>query len=129
LSVEEAPPAIAHGLAVKELITGRPAAGDGAETTTWVVAVALPASLVAIRVYVVVAAGDTAMVPSRATSPIAWSMLTVVAPETLQLSVEEAPEEIVPGLAPKEPTTGALAASPETVTPLRTSSDQSPLLS
>jgi hypothetical protein len=104
LKVAGLPTVIPEGLAVKELTTGRPADDDGApETMTWAVAVVLlPAALVAVRVYTVVALGITALLPVKATLPIPWSMLTVLAPETLQLSVEDSPAEMLSGLASKE---------------------------
>jgi hypothetical protein len=71
------------------------------------VAVALtPAALDAVSVYTVVVPGITALLPVNATLPIPWSMLIFVAPVTLQLSVEDAPAEILAGLAPKELMTG-----------------------
>ena len=54
-----------------------------------------------------VAAGATALEPVVPTLPIAWSMLTVVAPETFQLSVEVWPETMLPGFASKEFITGS----------------------
>jgi hypothetical protein len=53
LKVAELPVVIVPGLAVKESITGAPADGTGADapvTITWVVAVTLPAGLMALRV-------------------------------------------------------------------------------
>ena len=52
--------------------------------------------------------GATALGPVRATLPIPWSMLTAVAPVTVQLSVEDSPAEIFDGLALKELMTGSL---------------------
>jgi hypothetical protein len=46
--------------------------------------------------------GITTLLPLSATLPMPWSILTVVAPETLQLSVDDSPAEIVGGLAPNE---------------------------
>jgi len=54
----------------------------------------------------VVAPGITALLPVKATLPIPWSMLAVVAPATLQLSVEDAPAVILAGLALNELMTG-----------------------
>ena len=75
--------------------------------------------------------GDTPTLPTVATLPISWSILTVLAPETSQLSVVAPPEAMIPGLVAKEFITGAsaIASAIETETRLRTSSDQSPLLS
>lgn len=67
----------------------------------------LPDALLAIRVYVVVDEGDIDIVPFKPMFPIPWFMLTVVAPEIFQLSVEEAPWVILGGLAVKEPMIGA----------------------
>jgi hypothetical protein len=53
-----------------------------------------------------VALGATALVPVRATLPIPWSMLTDLAPEVFQFSVEDSPVEILEGLASKELITG-----------------------
>jgi hypothetical protein len=53
LKVAEFPAVIVPGLAVKEFMTGEPADGTGADaavTITCVVAVTLPAELVALRV-------------------------------------------------------------------------------
>jgi hypothetical protein len=50
----------------------------------------------------VVAAGATALVPVKATLPIPWSILTMVAPETLQLRFDVSPTEILDGEALKE---------------------------
>jgi hypothetical protein len=50
----------------------------------------------------VVALGITALLPDKATLPIPWSILTVVAPVTLQLSVEDSPAAMLGGLALKE---------------------------
>jgi hypothetical protein len=79
------------------------------ETMTCAVAVVLiPEALAAVNVYTVVAAGITTLLPAKATLPIPWSMLIVVAPVTLQLSVEDAPAEILAGLAPNELMTGCV---------------------
>ena len=73
------------------------------ETMTCAVAVTLvPVALDAVRVYTVVADGITTLLPDKATLPIPWSILTVDAPVTVQLSVEDPPDEMVGGLAPKE---------------------------
>jgi hypothetical protein len=49
-----------------------------------------------------VALGITTLLPDKATLPMPWSMLTAVAPTTLQLSVEESPLAMLGGLAPNE---------------------------
>jgi hypothetical protein len=61
----------------------------------------------------VVALGITALLPVKATLPIPWSILTVVAPDTFQVSVEDPPAEMLGGLASKEFMTGGW---PEVVT-------------
>ena len=71
-------------------------------TKTWAVAVAVPAELEAVKVYTVVAEGITTLLPVKATLPIPWSILTVLAPETDQLSVEDSPAAMFGGLAPNE---------------------------
>jgi len=99
------------GLAVKELINGRPVGVGGGVvpvTTTCVVAFTLPVELEAVRVYTVVVVGDTALVPDRATLPMPWSILTEVAPVTVQSSSADCPDEIFDGLALKELITGWL---------------------
>jgi len=50
----------------------------------------------------VVVGGITILLPDRATLPIPWSILTVDAPVTVQLRVEDSPAEMVGGLAPNE---------------------------
>src|SRR5680860_892762 len=77
-------------------------------TATVVVAVTLPAVLVAVSVYAVVVVGFTAVVPVKATLPMALSMVTLVASVTLQLKVELSPAVIVVGLAEKELIMGAV---------------------
>jgi hypothetical protein len=54
----------------------------------------------------VVTLGITALLPVKATLPIPWSILTLLAPDTFHLSVEDPPEEIVDGSASKELMTG-----------------------
>ena len=66
------------------------------------VATAEPDVLLAVSVNVVVAEGDSDIVPFKATFPIPWFMLAVEAPEIFQLSVEEAPWVMLVGLAVKE---------------------------
>jgi hypothetical protein len=61
-----------------------------------------PAVLKAVKVYTLVAPGITTLVPVKATLPIPWSILTVVAPVTFQLRVEDSPGAMVAGLEPKE---------------------------
>lgn len=69
----------------------------------------LPAALEAVRMYVTVLSGVTTLVPVKATSPISRFIRTTAASETFQLSVEESPEVILPGLASKELMTGFAA--------------------
>jgi hypothetical protein len=109
LKVEDAPAVMLPGDALNELIAGIPVvegAVDGAVlvpvpvpwTVTCVEAVVLPVALVAVRIYVVVAAGATALIPLTATFPIPLSRLTLFAPVTVQLSVV-----LPPGLMLAEP--------------------------
>ena len=63
------------------------------------VAVAVPPSPLAVRVYVVDELGDTDRDPLVLTSPIPWSMETLVAPVVVQDNVEDWPLSIVVGLA------------------------------
>jgi hypothetical protein len=56
---------------------------------------------------VVVAEGVTVELPAAETEPIPWSMINAVALDTLQLSMEELPDEMVVGLAANEFTVGA----------------------
>jgi hypothetical protein len=65
-----------------------------------------PTVLVAVRLYMVVAAGLTAIVPLAATVPIPLSILTLVAPTTFQLKVLVCPLLIVDGIAVKLRTVG-----------------------
>ena len=70
--------------------------------------------------------GDTTLVPVKATSPIPRFMRTAVAPKTFQLSVEDFPEAILPGLASKESITGvppvvAVPAQPTVIIKMTTS--------
>ncbi|MBA7582403.1 hypothetical protein ES708_24331 [subsurface metagenome] len=50
--------------------------------------------------------GDTDCVPLLSTSPIPWSMVTVVAPVTLQDKVADSPDMISVGLALNSVMTG-----------------------
>jgi len=105
LSVLLEPAAMLAGLAVKELMAGLPCAGV---TVTVSVEVTEPAVLLAVSVYVVVAAGLTLIEPLAAVDvnvPGAIAML--VAPETDQLRVLLDPEAMPEGLAAKEPICGA----------------------
>jgi hypothetical protein len=86
---------------------------------TSVVAVLLPAALLAVSVKVVVTAGKTMLLPAEPTAPTPWSMVTDVAFDTLQLKVVELPRLIVDGLAMKELITGkpaSVGVAPETIT-------------
>jgi hypothetical protein len=73
--------------------------------------------------------GDTTLVPLKATLPIAGFIVTLVQPETFQLSVEDPPGLILPGLASKEFTTGWLTPLGTTITVAKTCFDHSPLSS
>jgi hypothetical protein len=126
LKVEDAPAVMLPGDAPNELIAGVPAdegvvdwvvpvADDeedvaAPDTATWVEAVVLPAALEAVRIYTVVAAGATALIPLTATFPIPLSRLTLFAPVTVQLSVVLAPGPMLAGLALNEVITGGLFA-------------------
>jgi hypothetical protein len=103
LKIEDAPAVMLPGDALNELMAGVPddegeadwvvpAAEDEEDgvvpdTATCVEAVVLPAALEAVRIYTVVAAGATALVPLTAMFPIPLSRLTLFAPVTVQLSV------------------------------------------
>lgn len=94
--LDDAPDEMVSGLALNALITGEPVPAGvegvlGPETITCVVAVELPAGPEAVRTYVVLDAGAIALVPLSATFPIPLSIVTVVAPVTLQLRVELPP--------------------------------------
>ncbi len=112
LSVDELPDEMLLGLAPNELITGMPELDGGVlgklepEIITCVVAVVLPEELEAVSVYNVLVEGTTALVPLTATFPIPLSMLTLVAPVTLQVRVAALPAEILAGSALKEFITG-----------------------
>jgi hypothetical protein len=54
----------------------------------------------------VVALGITALLPLKATLPIPWSILTLVAPDTSHVSVEDSPTAIVGGSASNDFMTG-----------------------
>src|SRR5205085_12182 len=86
LSVEEPPGAMLSGLASNRMICGLPA--PAAPTVTVAVAATFPFGPVAVRVYVVVAVGDTVVEPVAATLPMPLLMLTAVAPWTIQVNVE-----------------------------------------
>jgi hypothetical protein len=114
LKVDEPPAEMLLGDALNELIVGASVAVGVAgvegvlvpETSTCVVALMLPDELEAVKIYVVLAVGATALVPLTATFPIPLSRLTLVAPVTLQLSVEVPPDAMDEGLALNELTTG-----------------------
>jgi len=101
------------GLATNELITGKPVAGGGIApvTTTCVVAVVVPAAPEAVKVYTVVVVGETALDPVKATLPMPWSIVTVVALVTVQLRVDVCPPEMLAGLALNDWTTGCRPGS------------------
>jgi hypothetical protein len=88
---------------------------------TSVVAVSLPAALLAVSVKIVVTAGKTMLLPEEPTAPTPLSMVTDVAFDTLQPKVVEPPRLILDGLAMKELITGKPAGvgegvAPETIT-------------
>ena len=94
--VEEFPKLMEVGLAVNVRV------GAGVpDTVTVAEALAEPAELVAVRVYVVVTEGETALFPDVDTPPIPWSIETEVALVVDQLRVEEAPGEIEVGFVLK----------------------------
>jgi hypothetical protein len=119
LKVDEPPAETLLGDALNELIVGADVA-DGVEGVvgvlvpgiiTCVVAIVLPDEFEAVSVYKVLVVGAIALVPLTATFPIPLSRLTLVAPVTLQLSVELSPDVIVDGLALNEFTTGFSAGA------------------
>ena len=59
------------------------------------------------------AEGETARLPLMATLPIPWSMVTVVAPVTLQFSVATSPGDRLVGLALNELIVGEPPAPPK----------------
>ena len=69
----------------------------------------LPEELEAVKIYVVLTVGAIALVPLTATFPIPLSRLTLVAPVTLQLSVDVSPDAMDGGLALNELITGICA--------------------
>jgi hypothetical protein len=110
--VDEAPDVMLLGDALNNVIVGTAVAAGGVagvlvpETSTCVVALLLPEELEAVKIYNVLAVGATALVPLTATFPIPLSRLTLVAPVTLQLSVDVPPDAMDEGLALNEFTTG-----------------------
>jgi hypothetical protein len=108
LNVLLLPEVIVVGLAVNELIVGFVGAGL---TVTVTVLVAEPALSVAVSVYVVVAVGDTLVVPLEdveVNEPGVMPML--VAPFVAQLKVVLPPAVIVPGLSVNDVIVGFDAA-------------------
>jgi hypothetical protein len=93
------PEVILEGLAANEVMVGFPVAF----TVTVAVDVTDPAALVAVSVYVVVAAGLTLMEPAAAAEVNVLGVIAmVVAPLVAQLNVLLDPEFIVAGLAVNE---------------------------
>jgi hypothetical protein len=78
----------------------------GAVTETSTDLVVVPAALVDVRVYEVVTAGKTALLPDAATLPTPLLMDIEAAPVTLQLRLELVPFMMLVGLAVKELMTG-----------------------
>ena len=99
-SVDVPPARIDAGLAVNELITG------GLVTVTVAVAVTLPVLLLAVKVYVVVAAGDTAYDVCPVTAPTPWSIPNVAALAIVHDNVAVCPTAMLPGVALKLPILG-----------------------
>jgi cation transporter-like permease len=116
LNVEDPPTIKPSGLAVKTLISGGVPitivgddggdnggdAGSGVEAAIIdisVVAVLLPAALVAEIVYFVVADGEIDVDPDKATLPIPGSIVTDSALVTAQVNVDDCPGLIALGLA------------------------------
>jgi hypothetical protein len=111
-SVDAEPETIVVGLAVKMLMIG------GAVTVTVAVFVALPPGPVAVSVYVVVATGLTLVLPlAHVMAPTPLLMAHVVAlVMPLHASVDDPPRMNVGGVAPNDPTAGAVGATAVTVT-------------
>jgi hypothetical protein len=82
---------------------------------TVTLAVELPPPFVAVSVYVVVAVGLTDVLVVPVTGPTPWSIESVVAPVTLQESVELAPGAIDAGDAVNDAITGTGTAVTVTV--------------
>src|SRR5689334_8122393 len=97
VSVEVPPAAICAGDAEK-LTCG----AAGALTVTVAVAVFVPPAPLAVRVYVVVAAGITIAEPLSACAPTPLSIETLVAFVVVQVSVDDSPAVIDVGLALNE---------------------------
>jgi hypothetical protein len=76
---------------------------------TILVAGVLPAALVAVRVKVVVLAGQTLTLPLTGLAPTPGLMLRDVAPEVDQFKVEQLPALMLAGVAVKLCTVGGLA--------------------
>jgi hypothetical protein len=76
---------------------------------TSVVAVSLPAALLAVRVKEVLADGKTMVLPEEPTTPTPLSIVIDVAFDTFQLKPDEPPRDILDGLAVKELITGKVA--------------------
>src|SRR5258708_4458979 len=87
------------GLASKRMICA--VVCGPAPTVTVVVAVTLPDGPTAVKVYVVVAVGVTVVEPVAATLPIPLLIETLVAPCTIQVSVELWPAAMLLGVASK----------------------------
>jgi len=90
----------AAGVAAKDAIVG-----NGTVTFTVTVRVTLPVSLVAVRVYVVLALGVTAMLVPE-TAPIPGEIDTVVAPATDHDKVDAPPGNTESGAAENAPIVG-----------------------
>jgi len=88
-------------LAMIPIIANEAGTGDGGDAELTIVTadlVTVPVELVALMVYTVDVAGDTALVPAASTRPIPWSILTDVAPVTSHNRVDVPPELIADGV-------------------------------
>jgi hypothetical protein len=102
--VAEPPRGMTAGLAEKLTINGCPVTTITVNVTE---AVTEPASLVAVKVYVLVLAGDTCSCPAGATVPIPWSIETDVAPPVCHCNIAEPPGCMLVGYIEKRNITGS----------------------
>jgi hypothetical protein len=100
----DCPAVITPGTALNDVITGVPVG------TIDIVAVAVTGlpPFDAVSIYVLLSDGDTLRVPDVLTVPTPWLIVTTVAPVTAHCRVEDCPALIAPGVAVKDPITGAL---------------------
>jgi hypothetical protein len=104
-TVEDWPALMLAGLAKNVEIVGTPA-GGAAPTVTVTDAVVVPVALLAVRTYVVVAAGEMLVEPLSPKFSPNGATLTDVAPLATQDNVEDWPAPMLAGLAVKEEITG-----------------------